>query len=45
GGRFCLEEHRAIYDGIMAGNGESAKIASHTLLNDDNQKLAQIVNG
>ncbi|KIP75079.1 FadR/GntR family transcriptional regulator [Vibrio sp. Sgm 5] len=45
GGRFCIEEHRAIYDAIMAGNGDQARISSHTLLNDENQKLAQVVNG
>ncbi|WP_431786628.1 FadR/GntR family transcriptional regulator [Vibrio harveyi] len=45
GGRFCIEEHREIYDAIMAGNGDQARLASHTLLNDENQKLSQVVNG
>ncbi|OBT07906.1 GntR family transcriptional regulator [Vibrio sp. UCD-FRSSP16_10] len=42
GGRFCLAEHKAIYDGIMSGNAENARIASLNLLNDDNQKLAKV---
>lgn len=42
GGRFCLDEHRAIYEAIMAGNSEAARIASQTLLNDENQRLAEI---
>ncbi|GAB2648167.1 FadR/GntR family transcriptional regulator [Vibrio panuliri] len=45
GGRFCLAEHQAIYDAIMAGNSEKARSASHLLLNDENQRLAQVVNG
>ncbi|HDM8211948.1 TPA: FadR family transcriptional regulator [Vibrio harveyi] len=45
GGRFCIEEHREIYDAIMAGNGDQARLASQTLLNDENQKLSQVVNG
>lgn len=44
GGRFCLEEHKAIYDAIMAGRSEDARSASRVLLNDNNQKLAQVVN-
>lgn len=44
GGRFCLAEHQAIYDAIMAGDSDRARNASHTLLNDDNQVLAQAVN-
>ncbi|CAM4347319.1 FadR/GntR family transcriptional regulator [Vibrio astriarenae] len=45
GGRFCLEEHQAIYDAIMAGRSDEARMASHALLNDDNQRLARVVNG
>ncbi len=45
GGRFCLDEHQQIYDAIMAGNSDKAKMASHMLLNDDNQRLAQVANG
>ncbi|WP_070971257.1 FadR/GntR family transcriptional regulator [Vibrio sonorensis] len=40
GGRFCIEEHRAIYDGIMSGNPRQAKLASQRLLHDSNQRLA-----
>lgn len=42
GGRFCLVEHKAIYDSIMSGNSEGARLASHGLLNDDNQKLSKV---
>ncbi|MDV7103838.1 FadR/GntR family transcriptional regulator [Vibrio sp. TH_r3] len=45
GGRYCLEEHRAIYEAIMVGNPEQARIASARLLNDSNQRLATVVNG
>ncbi|WP_295891351.1 FadR/GntR family transcriptional regulator [uncultured Vibrio sp.] len=45
GGRFCLAEHKAIYDAIMSGDSDKARTASIQLLNDENQKLAQIVNG
>lgn len=45
GGRFCLEEHRAIYDAIMAGNQFQARLASQTLLKDDNQTLSKVANG
>ncbi|CAM3125040.1 FadR/GntR family transcriptional regulator [Vibrio rarus] len=41
GGRFCLEEHKAIYDGIMSGNEAGARIASKSLLDDENQALAK----
>ncbi|OEF22541.1 FadR/GntR family transcriptional regulator [Aliivibrio logei] len=41
GGRFCLEEHKAIYDAIMSGNANQARISSRILLDDENQKLAQ----
>nr|WP_211091991.1 FadR/GntR family transcriptional regulator [Vibrio agarilyticus] len=40
GGRFCLEEHRAIYDAIMAGNADAARRASIELLDDGNQRLS-----
>ena len=42
GGRFCLEEHKAIYDSIMTGNAPQARIASKGLLDDENQKLSNI---
>ena len=42
GGRFCLSEHKAIYDAIMTGNASQARIASQRLLDDENQKLAHI---
>ncbi|AXT73002.1 FadR/GntR family transcriptional regulator [Vibrio sp. dhg] len=45
GGRFCLNEHRSIYDAIMAGNQFQARLASQILLNDENQKLSKVVNG
>ncbi|NMR95133.1 GntR family transcriptional regulator, partial [Vibrio parahaemolyticus] len=44
GGRFCLNEHRAIYDAIMVGNSFQARLASQTLLNDENQRLSDAVN-
>jgi DNA-binding FadR family transcriptional regulator len=45
GGRFCIKEHRDIYDAIMSGQPDSARLASHNLLTDSNQKLASVVNG
>ncbi|MFA0521366.1 GntR family transcriptional regulator, partial [Vibrio sp. 10N.222.55.E8] len=42
GGHFCLEEHKAIYDAIMSGNEQQARIASRVLLDDENQKLSQV---
>lgn len=42
GGRFCLAEHRAIYDAIMAGKADEARNAAQSLLDDENQRLAQI---
>ncbi|CAM4176941.1 FadR/GntR family transcriptional regulator [Vibrio neonatus] len=42
GGRFCMTEHQAIYDSIMSGNSEQARIASRTLLDDGNQTLAKV---
>lgn len=41
GGNFCLEEHKAIYDAIMSGNPDKARLYSQLLLADDNQKLAK----
>lgn len=41
GGRFCIDEHRAIYDAIMSGQPDQARFSSLNLLNDENQKLAQ----
>ncbi len=40
GGRFCIEEHGDIYDAIMTGDADSAKVASRQLLDDHNQRLA-----
>lgn len=45
GGRYCLDEHRAIYDAIMTGNSIQARNASAILLKDDNQRLAAVANG
>ncbi|UYI50088.1 FadR family transcriptional regulator [Vibrio natriegens] len=45
GGRFCLDEHRLIYDAIMTGNQFQARLASQELLNDENQKLSTVMNG
>ncbi|MFA0280023.1 GntR family transcriptional regulator, partial [Vibrio sp. 10N.222.55.F8] len=42
GGRFCLEEHKAIYDAIMSGNAKQARVASQLLLDDENQKLSKV---
>ncbi|GAD90288.1 putative GntR family transcriptional regulator [Vibrio halioticoli NBRC 102217] len=42
GGRFCMAEHQAIYDSIMSGNSEQARIASRVLLDDGNQTLAKV---
>ncbi|ORT51111.1 GntR family transcriptional regulator [Vibrio sp. qd031] len=42
GGRFCVEEHRDIYNSIMAGDGERARNASAVLLKDDNQRLSKL---
>ncbi|WP_261818102.1 FadR/GntR family transcriptional regulator [Vibrio gallicus] len=42
GGNFCLEEHQAIYNGIMSGNAAQARAASMKLLADDNQRLSQL---
>ncbi len=45
GGRYCLDEHKAIYDSIMTGNPIQARLASMALLNDHNQRLAVVANG
>lgn len=42
GGRFCLAEHKAIYDAIMMGKPDEARQASQVLLQDDNQRLSQV---
>jgi DNA-binding FadR family transcriptional regulator len=44
GERFCLAEHQAIYDAIMAGDAVRARRASQRLLDDENQKLALVEN-
>jgi len=44
GGRFCLKEHRAIYNSIMAGDSEQARIDAQALLDDENQRLALVAN-
>ncbi len=41
GGRFCLDEHRAIYEGIMAGHSQQASSAAYSLLLDENQRLSE----
>ncbi|MDP5255367.1 MULTISPECIES: FadR/GntR family transcriptional regulator [unclassified Vibrio] len=38
-GGTCIDEHRTIYEAIMAGNGEKAKLASVTHLNENNHRL------
>ncbi len=45
GGRFCLDEHRAIYEAIMSGNSAEARLASHSLLSPENQKFSKVANG
>lgn len=45
GQRFCLKEHRMIYDAIMSGDEQNARAASAFLLNDENQRLAKVANG
>ncbi|MGC9494041.1 FadR/GntR family transcriptional regulator [Vibrio genomosp. F10] len=42
GGRFCLAEHNTIYEAIMSGEPDRARTSSIVLLNDENQKLAQV---
>ncbi|WED29391.1 FadR family transcriptional regulator [Vibrio sp. DW001] len=42
GGHYCLDEHRAIYEAIMAGNSTQARLASVALLQDHNQRLAAV---
>ncbi len=42
GGRFCIDEHRAIYDSIMAGDADRARTASAVLLKDENQRLSNL---
>ncbi len=41
-GSTCIEEHRAIYEAIMAGNAEKARQASEALLNQSVQELETI---
>lgn len=44
GGRYCLDEHRRIYESIMSGNTVQARLASSSLLKDHNQRLAAVAN-
>ncbi|MCT7943016.1 FadR/GntR family transcriptional regulator [Shewanella holmiensis] len=44
GGRFCIEEHRGIYESIMSGDADKARAYCQVLLNDDNQRLANMIN-
>nr|PMH87733.1 hypothetical protein BCU57_05760 [Shewanella sp. 10N.286.48.B5] len=41
-GTTCIEEHRLIYEAIMAGNAEKARQASEELLNQSDQELEAI---
>ena len=38
-GGTCIEEHRAIYTAIMAGNADKARQANHDLLNNEKHRL------
>ncbi|BEU03657.1 GntR family transcriptional regulator [Agarivorans sp. OAG1] len=38
-GGTCIDEHKAIYDAIMAGNAEKAREANLALLNNSNHRL------
>lgn len=38
-GSTCIDEHRAIYDAIMAGNSDKAREANQLLLNKSNHRL------
>ncbi len=38
-GGVCIGEHRAIYDAIMAGNGDRAREASQQLLKEEKHRL------
>lgn len=42
GGRFCIDEHRGIYEAIMSGDAKTAKAFCQQLLNDENQRLSNI---
>ncbi|WED24116.1 FadR family transcriptional regulator [Vibrio sp. JC009] len=42
GGRYCIQEHAAIYDAVMAGNPQKARVASKALLADENQRLSVV---
>lgn len=41
-GNTCIKEHRQIYDAIMAGNADKARLASTNHLLDSNHRLAAI---
>lgn len=45
GSRYCLDEHRAIYEAIMTGNEQKARLASISLLHLHNQKFSMVSNG
>ncbi|MCL1142042.1 FadR/GntR family transcriptional regulator [Shewanella gaetbuli] len=42
GGRFCINEHKGIYDSIMSGDAEKARSFCQQLLKDENQRLSKI---
>ncbi|MDN3612959.1 FadR/GntR family transcriptional regulator [Vibrio gallaecicus] len=41
-GSTCINEHRQIYDAIMAGNSEKARIASANHLHESNHRLSSV---
>lgn len=42
GGRFCIDEHRGIYEAIMSGDADQARRCCQQLLKDENQRLSKI---
>ncbi|MCC4831598.1 FadR/GntR family transcriptional regulator [Shewanella sp. 1_MG-2023] len=42
GGRFCINEHKGIYDSIMSGDADQARSYCQELLRDDNQRFSEV---
>ncbi|MCL1067428.1 FadR family transcriptional regulator [Shewanella olleyana] len=42
GGRFCINEHKGIYDAIMSGDADQARSYCQQLLKDDNQRFSEV---
>ena len=42
GGRFCINEHKGIYDSIMSGDADQARSYCQQLLKDDNQRFSEV---